>query len=89
MPLQETGRIAFRAEGESWNAYWAPEQTSMSGALLLGSLRMSLAQRPHLKAEFMALMRLSFEAVAEDAFGQPLIWKEPRSAPENERSGNA
>jgi len=72
----EAGRLAFRQEGEMCNAYWAPRQTSMEGALLLGSIRMNLAVEPRgaLKEGFMALMKRT-------------CWNPAQVAPERERSG--
>jgi hypothetical protein len=40
--LAELGRLAFRQEGEWWNAYWSRDQHSMVDAVHLGSLRMTL-----------------------------------------------
>jgi hypothetical protein len=41
--LMQVGRLAFREEGEYWNAYFAAEHT-MDGALLLGSIRLGVAR---------------------------------------------
>lgn len=84
------GRLAFRVEGEMWNVYWAPQQTSMDGAVPLGSLRMSLARVPALKDAFMQLMKDSLEVAAKDALGTEIHhWGDPARAPERERSGRA
>ena len=88
MPKQEIGRLAFRAEGEMWNAYWVPTMGSMDGALLIGFVRLGLAVGG-VKESFMATMRGAFEVAAEDAIGQTPTWSKPRVAPESERGGNA
>lgn len=88
--MADTGRLAFRAEGEFWNAYWAPSLTTMNGAVCLGSLRMSVALDPVLKDGFMRFMQLAFETVVKDATGLRVgHWNAPEAAPERERSGRA
>ena len=42
---REIGRLALRAEGEWWNAYYAMPDT-MDRAIHLGSIRLSAAERP-------------------------------------------
>jgi hypothetical protein len=86
----EAGRLAFREEGEMWNAYWAPRQTSMEGAILLGSIRMGIAVEPsgRIKDGFMALMKRTLEVAVKDALGTEVAaWNPPQVAPERERSG--
>lgn len=85
----KVGRLAFRVEGELWNAYWAPSQSSMDGAVHLGSLRMSVARIPDIKQEFFELMRHAFSAAAKDLIGSEPIWDDPKPAPDHERSGSA
>lgn len=85
----EVGRLAFRVEGEFWNAYWAPSQASMEGAIQLGSLRMSAAKVPARKDQFMDLMRAAFSDLAQDATGVRPGFTGARPAPERERSGSA
>jgi hypothetical protein len=80
---QEVGRIAFRVEGQWWNAYWAPRQDSMEGAVHLGSVRMALAAAPAVKASFMDTMKQAFEVATKEA----LAWGGAVRAPERERSG--
>lgn len=43
MTKVKIGRVAFREEGPMWNAYYARPDT-MDGAILLGSLAMSIAR---------------------------------------------
>ena len=86
--LAQIGRIAFREEGENWNAYFAPPST-MEGAIYLGSLRMSLAQSPKLKKAFMQLMRDAFDVHSKQIFGTKAAWKEPVVAPDHERTRKA
>lgn len=85
----EVGRVAFRAEGDWWNAYWAPSQTSMEGAVHLGSVRLNLAHDDRVKATFMDAMKAAFAVAAKDALGEVPIWGGVKPAPENERSGSA
>jgi hypothetical protein len=85
----EIGRLAFRVEGELWNAYWAPRQDSMEGAVSLGSIRMNLARDQLVKDAFMATMKLAFSVVARDVIGTDPTWRAPEPAPERERSGSA
>lgn len=89
MPKQAVGRLALRAEGENWNAYYAAQAT-MDGALPLGSIKLSLVTRsPKLKAAFMALMQQAVGEAIKGALGEEPTWRDPVSAPPNERSGNA
>jgi len=77
------GRLALRVEGDYWNAYWAPEMDSMVGSILLGSLRMRLAEDyPPLKDGFM-------RCIVEDAGLKIDHWNDPAPAPEGERGGEA
>jgi hypothetical protein len=89
--MNEVGRLAFRHEGEFWNAYWSPSQSSMDGAIHLGSLRMNIARVPALKEAFMSLMRGAFEEGVKDSIGAEVVttWGKPHPAPESERGGNA
>lgn len=80
------GRIAFRLEGDMWNAYWT-QQTSMEGAILLGSIRVNaVVDRPTRKGEFMALMRASLSDAIRDVTGVSPSWGDPEVAPEHERA---
>lgn len=84
----ELGRLAFREEGEFWNAYWARRQDSMEDAILLGSIRMNLA-KGGAREGFLTLMQAAFDVIAADVTGQTPTWGKLKAAPENERSGNA
>jgi hypothetical protein len=85
----EVGRLAFRHEGEWWNAYWARSQHSMADAIHLGSIRMSVVEgKPEVKDAFMRLMRLAFDRTVKDVTGQKPTWSEPVRGPESERSGH-
>lgn len=83
------GRLAFRVEGDFWNAYWAPSESSMDGAIQLGSLRMSVAKLPARKDQFMDLMRAAFGDMVNDVVGARPTWNAPRPGPEHERGGSA
>lgn len=85
--LTEVGRLAFRHEGEWWNAYWTPDQHSMERALKLGSIRITTIN-DEVRLEFMKVMRLAFEAVIKETVGVMPEWSGERPAPESERGGH-
>lgn len=87
--LQPQGRVAFRVEGDNWNAYWALPDT-MEGAIYLASIRMGAVRgAPHVKDAFMDVVRAAVVALfAQDGVAVD-SWSGPQSAPETERSGNA
>ena len=86
----EIGRLAFRHEGEWWNAYWTPDQHSMKRALLLGSVRMSAVMlSAPAKETFMAAMQSVFDGIVHDIMNQNPSWRGPTRAPESERSGHS
>lgn len=82
----QIGRLAFRHEGEFWNAYWAPYLDSMSGAMLLASIRMHLVEgSTAMKDQFMMMAKAAFGMIIKDITGQTPSWNAPQPAPENER----
>lgn len=83
--LQQVGRLALRAEGENWNAYYAMNET-MEGALYLSSIRLALVEEPSRKQAFMDLMRASVGSILEGIVGTKPQWNEPIAAPEHERT---
>ncbi len=85
------GRLALRVEGDMWNAYWAPDMSSMKGSMLLGSIRLTLAEdNPALKNGFMEFMKIVMKVIIEDTTGLTISrWNKPRQAPDNERGGSA
>jgi hypothetical protein len=86
----QVGRLAFRVEGDWWNAYWAPKQNSMEGAVHLGSIRMDLAGASQaVKDSFMETMQLGILHVINDSFGVNPTWGAAQPGPERERSGRA
>jgi hypothetical protein len=85
----EVGRLAFRVEGEFWNAYATPGRNSMEGAVQLGSIRMNLARDSLVKESFMATMQMAVSVVVRDATGTDPTWGALKTAPERERSGRA
>jgi len=82
--MKEVGRVAFREEGNKWNAYYAMPHT-MEGAMYLGSLSMDLARNPAIKESFMGLMRYVVGTLLEHVVGEKPTWKEPVDAPEHEK----
>lgn len=85
MKTAKVGRLALRIEGEFWNAYYAMPET-MDDAVLLGSIRMTIAMDPRRKAQFMALASEVVADLVEEATGtRPRMITE--RAPEHERRG--
>lgn len=86
--VQQVGRLAFRVEGANWVAYYAMPDT-MEGALVLGSIRMTIVANKVHKAAFMALMQAAVSDILKDVTGQRPDWNTPIAAPEHERAGRA
>lgn len=87
--LQEMGRLALRAEGENWNAYYA-EPNTMEGAIFLGSILMAtVVNNPERKKAFMELMQDIVAEYLKAVVGEQPTWLEPHSAPEHEKAGRA
>lgn len=81
-------RVAFRHEGEFWNAYIAKAET-MADAILIGSIAMRSAKRnPVVKDTFIDLMTQIFRDAAAE-LGLPVSEMEIRPGPEHERGGRA
>ena len=90
MKQTEIGRLALRADGDYWNAYWVPSQDSMTDAVHLGSIRMNFVEEhKERKDAFMVLMMECFADQVEEKFDVRPSWSGPRQAPDNERSGSA
>jgi hypothetical protein len=83
-------RLAFRVEGDRWNAYLAQRNT-MDGAIWMGSILMTaVTDNPVRKDDFIALMQMAMGDVIEGALGARPTWPDPpERAPEHERSGSA
>jgi len=91
MTLKRTpiGRLAFRHEGNMWNAYYALEGT-MDGAIQLGSIFMAaVVENPARKQAFMDLMTGFVADIIKDETGQKPDWTAPRDAPEREKAGHS
>jgi hypothetical protein len=84
----KVGRLAFRQEGEFWNAYWAPNQHNLNKAILIGCIRLNTV-KGQVREDFMQLMQNAFNVIVEDIMDETPVWSKPKTAPENERSGNA
>lgn len=85
-------RLMLRAEGEWWRAYFGagvghPEDPD--GPVLLGQIRMNLAENPAIKEAFIALMSDALKIEVARATGASTVSVERRQAPESERAGNA
>lgn len=85
----QVGRVAFRVEGQYYNAYWALRDT-MEGAIHIASVKIApLRCNDALRTQFVELV----QNIVSDAFdktmgARPSAWTK-ESAPEHERSGNA
>ena len=85
----KVGRLAMRHEGEFWNAYYAMPDT-MTGAILLGSIKMRFVERTEQRAAFMSFMREAVSDLIEETTGVRPTWPESaHPAPEHERAGHA
>lgn len=86
---KEIGRLALRQEGEYWNAYYALMET-MDGAILLGSIKMSLVtENGARQLLFMGMMQEVVAEIVQRATGSEVDFLEPQTAPQHEKSGNA
>ena len=85
----QTRRLAMRAEGLWWNAYYAPPNT-MEGAQHLGSILLTaIRSNPERKLEFFNLMKGVVADQIQEQTGLAPDWQDPVTAPEHERSGGA
>lgn len=78
-------RIAYRVEGEFWNAYVAKVDT-MHDATLIGSIRMILVADPKHEKAFKDLMWNCFADIIEAAYGLRPLDPIEQPAPEHERT---
>ncbi len=83
-------RLAFRVEGNRWNAYVAQHDT-MDNAIWVGSILMRvIVDNPARKKAFMTLMQAVMSDAIRSALGVCATWPNPpKAAPEHERSGSA
>jgi hypothetical protein len=82
----ESGRLAFRVEGEFWNCYYAASN-SMEGAIFMGSILMILVQDNEAnKRRFMGLMKSCLEYMMKTIGVDLEGWSRLREAPEHERT---
>ncbi len=82
-------RLAFREEGEFWNAYLALPET-MKDAKLVGCILMGTVRKnPDVKRDFMEVMKLILSKASEEVTGEPVMNWDERKAPEGKRSGSA
>lgn len=80
-------RLAFREEGEFWNAYIASTDT-MAGSFLIGSIRMAAVRRgSKAKLAFMDAMKASMAAAIKEMGVDVTGWSDPVDAPSHERTG--
>ena len=77
-------RLAMRAEGENWNAYYARPDT-MEGALWIASIRLSLVQDQNRRQRFIDLLTDTLTSLLPGAVES---WTQ-QQAPPSERSGSA
>jgi hypothetical protein len=67
------GRLAFRVDGDFWNAYYADDDT-MDDAFLLGSLHMRFVIIPERRAQFITLMQEAVGDITEEVLGMRPVW---------------
>ncbi len=77
---REIGRIAYREEGTSWNAYWKSQD---GGLVWLGSIARRFVDDADRRERFMTLMQDSVAAMFKETSGAKVQFKR-RAAPENE-----
>ncbi|MEY5098604.1 MAG: hypothetical protein RJA36_1323 [Pseudomonadota bacterium] len=81
-------RLAFRKEGRYVNAYHA-SMHSMAGAVLMGSILVSLCERnPGIFEIFKALMKDAMSAMITNATGATVSCMTEQAAPEHEKAGH-
>lgn len=87
--LQKMGRLAMRAEGDLWVAYYALPNT-MKDALFLGSIQMAFVQDWQKKELFMSMMKDCVSHLIKERIGVQPEWPEGTTvAPAHERAGRA
>lgn len=83
--ISQIGRVAFRVEGENWNAYWALPDT-MKGALFIASTKFAIVENPARKEQFMQYVRDGIDDLFFEHWGVRPTWPGPVPAPEQERT---
>ena len=82
-------RIAFREEGNFWNAYMAQPDT-MENAKLIGSIAMGAVRKDKkIKEDFMRLMERVMALAIKETTGEKIKDWVVGLAPESERSGHS
>lgn len=82
-------RVAFREEGNFWNAYMARSDT-MEGAKLIGSIAMgAVVKDKKTKDDFMKIMQRVLALAIKGATGQKIKDWEITPGPESEKSGHS
>jgi len=85
----QIGRLALRAEGPWWVAYYAMPNT-MVDAIELGRIKMTAVMpRPARKQQFMDTMRDVVADIIEERVGTRPTWGGAQEAPEHERAGHS
>lgn len=87
MAEQQIGRLAMRAEGDWWVAYYAKMGT-MADALELGRIRLSCVQEDAQRNAAMECFKSIVGAMIAGVVGADVAWPTaPQAAPEHEKSG--
>lgn len=82
-------RLAFREEGNFWNAYLALPNT-MADAKLVGSISFGpVSRNSQIKNAFMDVMKAVLADAVKDVTGEEVQHFETQPAPESERSGHS
>jgi hypothetical protein len=79
-----SGRLAFRVDGDFWKCYYAVPDT-MEGAIFLGSIHMHIAYQPKLKEAFMNIMKECLNEFFKDQSLDVDHW-DIKQAPDHERT---
>jgi hypothetical protein len=76
----EIGRLAMRAVGDEWHAYYMLPDSARD-PILLGMIKLKVVERQDRHAAFMALMQEVVADIIEEQVGERPTWGEPREAP--------
>jgi hypothetical protein len=81
-------RLAIRTEGAWINVYFAKSST-MDGAILVATLRATIAEMPGAHEVFLAFVQKVARVIVEDSLGEGACTGiDLQVAPEHERSGH-
>lgn len=86
--LRRSGRVAYRHEGDFWNAYYALPDT-MKGAIFIGCIRIKAIEGNDLRRQqFMDMMWETVRDTLREAKAVELVRGDEEPAPEHERENH-